>query len=126
MVFIKQRPYDVIANPNKTPKASSFHLLTRLLWLPVMIMLLVDKWQIFKGVDVLAKIAKVHLGIRHGKETPLTLLKMLKLLNMTVLTPLEMLVFKLTIQILLTKMRWFGPSIPRMCFLSVVFSIKLL
>ncbi|NLK48047.1 MAG: Na(+)-translocating NADH-quinone reductase subunit A [Bacteroidales bacterium] len=75
-VFIKQRPYDVIANPNKTPKAIFISSFDSAPLAPSNDYVVGGQMADFqRGVDVLAKIAKVHLGIRHGKETPFDAVK---------------------------------------------------
>lgn len=68
--FIKQRPYDVIANPSDTPRSifiSAFDLAP----------LAADYEFIFKdsqsdfqnGIDLLAKIAPVFVGVKNGTKT---------------------------------------------------------
>ncbi len=65
--FIKQRPYDVIANPTKTPKAifiSAFDTAPLAANNEFVMKKQMADFQI--GIDVLAKIAQVHLGVQYG------------------------------------------------------------
>ena len=62
--FIKQRPYDVIANPNVTPKAIFVSAFDSSPLAPDFELALKGEEQNFQtGLDALAKIAKTYLGI---------------------------------------------------------------
>lgn len=66
-VYIKQRPYDVIANPEKTPKAVFISTFSSAPLAPDYEFVLKDKMSDFqKGVDVLGKLSAggVHLGLK--------------------------------------------------------------
>jgi Na+-transporting NADH:ubiquinone oxidoreductase subunit A len=68
--FIKQRPYDVIADPTKTPKAifiSAFDSAPLASNNDYVMSAQMADFQ--TGIDALAKIAKIHLGIRVGKKS---------------------------------------------------------
>lgn len=68
--YIKQRPYDVIANPTKTPKAIFISSFDTAPLAPDNDYVMKDQMADFQlGVDVLAKIAKVHLGVKSGGKT---------------------------------------------------------
>jgi len=78
--FIKQRPYDVIANPTQKPRAIFISSFDSAPLAPnndyVMSSQMVD---FQKGIDALAKIAEVNLGIRAGKKTPFSQVKNAKI-----------------------------------------------
>ncbi|GAB1415182.1 Na(+)-translocating NADH-quinone reductase subunit A [Paludibacter sp.] len=74
--FIKQRPYDVIANPTKLPKAifiSSFDTSPLAPNNDFVISSQIAEFQ--TGINVLAKISTVHLGVKYGKKTPFSTIK---------------------------------------------------
>jgi Na+-transporting NADH:ubiquinone oxidoreductase subunit A len=63
--YIKQRPYDVIANPEKTPKAIFISSFDSAPLAPDNEYVMQGQMNDFQtGIDALAKLAKVHLGIR--------------------------------------------------------------
>lgn len=69
--LIKQRPYDVIANPNKTPKAIFISTFDSAPLAPDYEFVMKDKIDEFQaGVDTLAKLTsgKVHLGLNAKKS----------------------------------------------------------
>lgn len=62
--FMRQRPYDVIANPSDTPKAIFISTFSKMPLAANFIFVAKGFEQDFKlGVKALAKVAKVHLGI---------------------------------------------------------------
>ncbi|MFZ4726258.1 MAG: Na(+)-translocating NADH-quinone reductase subunit A, partial [Paludibacter sp.] len=70
--FIKQRPYDVIANPNKTPKAIYISTFDSAPLAPDYRFILRGQGNDFQtGIDALTKLTSgdVHLGIKAGLET---------------------------------------------------------
>lgn len=74
--FVKQRPYDVIANPSATPKAIFISTFDTAPLAPNNDYVLGNQISDFQtGIDVLAKIAPVQLGIRAGKKTPFSTVK---------------------------------------------------
>ncbi len=74
--FIKQRPYDVIADPTKTPKAIFISAFESAPLAPNNDYIIGGQMDDFQtGIDALSKIAKVHLGIKHGKKTPFSNVK---------------------------------------------------
>lgn len=67
--YIKQRPYDVIANPSKTPKAVFVSGFDTAPLAPNYDYVLGSQMADFQvGIDALAKLAPVHLGVRAGKK----------------------------------------------------------
>ncbi len=65
--FIKQRPYDVIADPTKTPKAIFISAFDTAPLAPNNEYVMRRQMADFQaGIDVLAKLAKVHLGVQYG------------------------------------------------------------
>jgi len=69
--FIKQRPYDVIADPTKTPKAIFISAFDSAPLAPNNDYVMSAQMSDFQtGIDALSKIAKIHLGIRAGKKSP--------------------------------------------------------
>lgn len=74
--YIKQRPYDVIANPSKTPKAVFVSGFDTAPLAPNYDYVLGSQMADFQvGIDALAKLAPVHLGVRAGKKTPFSSVK---------------------------------------------------
>ena len=74
--YIKQRPYDVIANPTKTPKAIFISSFDTAPLAPNNDFVMSAQMTDFQtGVDALAKIATVHLGVKYGKKTPFSAVK---------------------------------------------------
>ncbi len=70
-VYIKQRPYDVIAAPTSTPKAVFVSSFDTAPLAPNNDFVLGSQMADFQmGIDVLAKLAPVHLGVRAGKKSP--------------------------------------------------------
>ncbi|MDD4489497.1 MAG: NADH:ubiquinone reductase (Na(+)-transporting) subunit A, partial [Paludibacter sp.] len=62
--YIKQRPYDVIANPGKTPKAIFISAFDTAPLAPNNDYVMSAQMADFQtGIDALSKIAKIHLGI---------------------------------------------------------------
>lgn len=69
--YIKQRPYDVIANPEKKPKAIFVSSFDTAPLAPNNDYVMNSQMADFQtGIDALAKIAKIHLGIRAEKKSP--------------------------------------------------------
>lgn len=69
--YIKQRPYDVIANPASTPKAVFVSTFDTAPLAPNYDFVLGGQMADFQaGIDALSKLAPVQLGIRSGKKTP--------------------------------------------------------
>ena len=74
--YIKQRPFDVIANPSITPKAIFISSFDTAPLAPNNDYVLGNQMADFQaGIDALAKIAPVHLGVRGGKKTPFSTVK---------------------------------------------------
>lgn len=74
--FIKQRPYDVIANPTKTPKAIFISTFDTAPLAPNNDFVMSGQMADFQlGVDALAKIATIHLGVKYGKKNPFSTVK---------------------------------------------------
>lgn len=74
--YVKQRPYDVIANPSVTPKAIFVSAFDTAPLAPNNDFVIGNQMTDFQtGIDVLAKIAPVQLGIRAGKKTPFSTVK---------------------------------------------------
>ncbi len=70
MAFIKQRPYDVIANPSDTPKSIFISAFDVAPLAPDYDFLFKDSQSDFQnGVDVLSKIAPVYVGVKNGTKT---------------------------------------------------------
>lgn len=69
LAFFKQRPYDVVINPEDTPKAVFVSTFDNAPLAPDMAFILKESMAEFQaGVDALAKIAPVYLGIQAGVE----------------------------------------------------------
>ncbi len=65
--YIKQRPYDVIANPTSAPKAIFVSTFDSAPLAPNYAYILHGHTNVLQaGINALAKIAPVHLGLRHG------------------------------------------------------------
>lgn len=74
--FIKQRPYDVIAHPKQTPKAIFISAFDSAPLAPNNDYVLKNQLnEVQIAISALSRIAKVHLGIRHGKKTAFSNLK---------------------------------------------------
>ncbi len=74
--YIKQRPYDVIANPTKTPKAIFVSSFDTAPLAPNNDFVMSGQMADFQtGIDALAKIATVQLGVRYGKKSPFSTVK---------------------------------------------------
>lgn len=74
--FVRQRPYDVVADPTKTPKAIFISAFDSAPLAPNNDYIIGGQMDDFqKGIDVLAKLAKIHLGIKYGKKTPFAAVK---------------------------------------------------
>lgn len=74
--FIKQRPYDVIANPNIAPKAIFISAFDSAPLAPNNDYVLKGQIEeIQLAITALSKFAKVHLGVRSGKKSAFTSLK---------------------------------------------------
>lgn len=74
--YVKQRPYDVIADPGKLPKAVFISTFDTAPLAPNNDYVIGGQMtDIQTAVNVLAKIAKVHIGIRADKKTPFAYLK---------------------------------------------------
>jgi Na+-transporting NADH:ubiquinone oxidoreductase subunit A len=74
--YVKQRPFDVIANPTATPKAIFISSFNSAPLSPNNDYVMGSQMSDFQvGIDVLSKIAPVQLGIRHGKKTPFSSVK---------------------------------------------------
>lgn len=74
--YIKQRPYDVIANPTQNPKAIFISSFDSAPLAPNYDYIMSAQMADFqKGIDALAKIATVNLGIKAGKKTPFSQVK---------------------------------------------------
>lgn len=70
LAFIKQRPYDVIANPADTPKSIFISAFDVAPLAPDYDFLFKDSQSDFQnGVDVLSKIAPVFVGVKNGTKT---------------------------------------------------------
>lgn len=70
MAFIKQRPYDVIANPSDTPKSIFISAFDVAPLAPDYDFIFKDSQSDFQnGVDVLSKIAPVYVGVKNGTKT---------------------------------------------------------
>ncbi|MDD2284146.1 MAG: Na(+)-translocating NADH-quinone reductase subunit A [Paludibacter sp.] len=75
-VCIKQRPYDVIANPTTTPKAIFISTFDTAPLAPNNDFVMSGQMADFQtGIDALAKIATVQLGVRYGKKAPFSTVK---------------------------------------------------
>lgn len=67
--LIKQRPYDVIANPTKAPKAIFISAFDSAPLAPDYEFILKGKAaELQSGINALAKVAKVHLGLKAGSK----------------------------------------------------------
>ncbi len=70
LAFIKQRPYDVIANPADTPKSIFISAFDVAPLAPDYDFLFKDSQSDFQnGVDVLSKIAPVFVGVKNGTKS---------------------------------------------------------
>lgn len=75
-VYIKQRPYDVIANPTILPKAIFISSFDTAPLAPNNDYVIGGQMNDFQtGINVLSKLAKVHLGIRNDQKTPFSTVK---------------------------------------------------
>jgi len=75
-MFIKQRPYDVIANPLKTPKAIFISSFDTAPLAPNNDYVIGGQMSEFQtGINVLAKLATVHLGLKAGRRSPFSHVK---------------------------------------------------
>lgn len=74
--YIKQRPYDIIANPTQTPKAIFISSFDTAPLAPNNDYVMSGQMADFQtGIDALSKIATVNLGVRAGKKTPFQAVK---------------------------------------------------
>ncbi len=65
--YVKQRPYDVIANPTSTPKAIFISTFDSAPLAPNYAYILHGHTNVLQaGINALAKIAPVHFGLKHG------------------------------------------------------------
>ena len=68
--FIKQRPYDVMANPDDTPKAIFISTFDNAPLSPDFDFIFKNEQSDFQnGIDALSKIAPVYVGIKNGTTT---------------------------------------------------------
>lgn len=74
--YVKQRPYDVIANPGVLPKAIFVSTFDTAPLAPDNDYVIGGQMADFqKGIDVLAKVARVNLGVKAGGKTPFSSVK---------------------------------------------------
>lgn len=83
-VYIKQRPYDVIANPQKSPKAIFISTFDSAPLAPDNEFVMASQMKDFQtGIDALSKLTsgKIHLGIKANENSAFTSVKNIEITN---------------------------------------------